>query len=298
MLGHVINMINRTSASGDRIFKLMEVEPEIANKADAIESMDIKGKVEFKDVSIAFDGQQILEDINLCAEPGSTIAIMGATGTGKTSLINLIARYYQPDQGEIYIDDTDINQIDLKSLRQQVSIVMQDTFLFSETIKENIAYGKPDATMEEIKEAARIAGAQEFIEEAEEGYETVVGERGMGLSGGQKQRVSLARAILKQAPILILDDATSAVDMETERQIQEALESMSPQSTVFIIAHRISSVRNADEILVLNNGTVSERGNHEELIELQGEYYDIFEKQHKEFLEEEYKNMLVGGSNG
>lgn len=293
MLGNVINMVNFTVASGERVFKIMEVEPEIKNTEKPVSVTDFKGEVEFRNINITFEDQKILEDINLTASPGETVAIMGATGTGKSSLINLIGRYYDPDRGSVYIDGIDIKKMDLKTLREQIAVVMQETFLFSETIKNNIAYGCPEADIEEIKEAAKIAGAHEFILEMEAGYETVIGERGMGLSGGQKQRISLARAILKRAPILILDDSTSAVDMETERQIYQALESMESKATVFLIAHRISTVRNADKILILKDGKIVEKGTHKELLKQKGEYYGIFQEQHKEFLNEEYKKLLV-----
>lgn len=292
MFGHLINMINVTRASGERIFNLLDEEPEITQPSRPVLPEEMKGLVEFKDVSVSFDEQDILQEINFRAEPGETIALMGATGAGKTSLVNLLARYYDPDRGQVLIDGIDIRELDLKWLRKRVSFVMQDVFLFSETIRENIAYGSPEASLEEIQEAARTAGAHEFITEMEDGYDTVVGERGMGLSGGQKQRVSLARAILKQAPILVLDDATSAVDMETERQIQESLASLEHRSTVFIIAHRISSVKEADNILVLDEGRIVERGSHEQLLELKGEYYQIFVEQHKEVTDEKYRKML------
>ncbi|MFW5998469.1 MAG: ABC transporter ATP-binding protein [Halanaerobiaceae bacterium] len=293
MLGNVINMVNFTVASGERVFKIMEVEPEIKNTEKPVSVTDFKGEVEFRNINITFEDQKILEDINLTVSPGETVAIMGATGAGKSSLINLIGRYYDPDRGSVYIDGIDIKKMDLKTLREQIAVVMQETFLFSETIKNNIAYGCPEADIEEIKEAAKIAGAHEFILEMEAGYETVIGERGMGLSGGQKQRISLARAILKRAPILILDDSTSAVDMETERQIYQALESMESKATVFLIAHRISTVRNADKILILKDGKIVEKGTHKELLKQKGEYYGIFQEQHKEFLNEEYKKLLV-----
>ncbi len=293
MLGHVINMANYTVASGERVFKIMEEESDIYNKPQAVKPAEIKGKVEFRDVSISFDDQKILKNINITAEPGTTTAIMGATGTGKTSLINLIGRYYDPDQGGIYIDGINVKDMDLKTLRKNVGVVMQDNFLFSETIRKNIAYGRPEASLEEIKRASKIAGAHEFIKETEEGYETVIGERGNGLSGGQRQRVSLARAILERTPILIMDDSTSAVDMETERKIQNSLENIDQKSTVFLIGHRVSSVRNADQIILLKDGKIIERGTHDELLKSEGEYYNIFKEQYKEFLDDDYKELMV-----
>jgi len=283
LLGNLVNMINVTIASGERIFKLLEEKPDITNPETPVKIDKFKGEVEFKNVSLYYN-KKVLQNFNLQVKPAQTIAIMGATGTGKTSLINLIGRYYDPTNGQINIDGINLKKIDLKKIRSQVAVVMQENFLFSESIYENIAYGKPDTPMEEVKEAARIAGASEFIEEMDEGYQTVVGERGMGLSGGQKQRVSLARAILQKAPILILDDATSAVDMETEHMIQQSLSQIKDKTTIFIIAHRISSVRHADKIIILKNGQIAESGNHQELIQQKGEYYTIFEEQYRELL--------------
>ncbi|MFW6287348.1 MAG: ABC transporter ATP-binding protein [bacterium] len=296
MIANVVDLLNRSTASGERIFSILEEEPEIVNQENPIKPLNIKGEVKFKNVSLKYDGDNVLKNINIHAKPGSTIAIMGATGSGKTSLINMIARYYDPTEGQVLIDDIDVREFDLKYLRSQVSPVMQDVFLFSETISENISYGKPEIDQQEIHAAAKIAGASEFIEEMDYQYDTVVGERGMGLSGGQKQRVSLARALIKNAPILILDDATSAVDMETEHMIQESIENMEKRSTVFIIAHRISSVRKADEIIVLKDGEIAERGTHEELINEKGEYFNIYKEQYKELLEEKFFNekMVMG----
>ncbi|MFW6014895.1 MAG: ABC transporter ATP-binding protein [bacterium] len=294
MTGHVVNMINRTIAAGERIFEILETEPEIVSKKDTVKTDRIKGKVEFKNISLQYGDQKVLKNINLSVEAGSTVAIMGATGSGKTSLINLIGRYYEASEGKLLIDSIDVKDYDLKNLRKQISIVMQDVFLFSETIKKNITYGKSDAEMKDIKNAAEIAGASEFIENMDEKYETVVGERGMGLSGGQKQRVSIARAIVEKPPILILDDATSAIDMETEHKIQKSLDNMDIKSTVFIIAHRISSVTKADMIIILEDGEIIEKGTHEELLNNKGKYYNIFREQYKEILEDEgFNNKMV-----
>jgi ATP-binding cassette, subfamily B, multidrug efflux pump len=288
LLGNLVNMINVTIASGERIFKLLEEKPDITNPEKPVKIDKFKGEVEFKNISLYYDKKKVLQNINLHIKPAQTIAIMGATGTGKTSLINLIGRYYDPTNGQIYIDGINLKEMDLKKIRSQVAVVIQENFLFSETIYKNIAYGKPDTPMEEVKEAARIAGASEFIEEMNEGYQTVVGERGMGLSGGQKQRVCLARAILQKAPILILDDATSAVDMETEHVIQQSLSKIKDKATIFIVAHRISSVRHADKIIILKNGQIAESGNHQELIQQKGEYYTIFKEQYRGLLKEDY----------
>lgn len=290
MIANVVDLLNRSIASGERIFKILKEEPEIVNQDNPVKPENINGDVVFRDVSLKYEGDYVLRNINIHAEPGSTIAIMGSTGSGKTSLINMIARYYDPTDGQVLIDGIDVKEFDLKYLRSQVAPVMQDVFLFSETISENISYGKPDIGHEEIRSAAKIAGAREFIEEMDQEYDTVVGERGMGLSGGQKQRVSLARALIKNAPILILDDATSAVDMETEHMIQESIENMEKRSTVFIIGHRISSVRKADEIIILKDGEIAERGTHEELIKKKGEYFNIYKEQYKELLDDKFFN--------
>lgn len=287
MIGHIVNMFSRTSASAERIFNVLETEPEIKNKENAITVERLQGEVEFRNVSLSYDEEDILKNISFHASPGETVAIMGATGSGKSSLINLIPRYYEATEGEVLIDGVDNRDYDLQNLRSQVSIVMQDVFLFSESIANNISYGQPGLDLEKIKRAASISSAREFIEEMEGGFEEVIGERGMGLSGGQKQRVSMARAIVEESPILILDDATSAVDMETEHQIQQALEGMEQRSTLFLIAHRISSVRNADQILILDHGEIIERGTHEELINNKGHYYTMFKEQYKEVIDEE-----------
>lgn len=286
MIGPIVNMFSRTSASAERIFNILEKEPEIKNIAEPIRVTKIAGKVEFKNVGLSYGDEVILKDISFRAEPGQTIAIMGTTGSGKTSLVNLIPRFYEATSGEVLIDSRDNRSYDLYDLRQQISVVMQEVFLFSETIANNIAYGRPEVGLEKIKSAAEISSARDFIEEMEAGFEEVIGERGMGLSGGQKQRVSLARALVQESPILIMDDATSAVDMETEHQIQQALESRADKSTVFLIAHRISSVRNADQILILNDGEIIERGTHAELIKQQGHYYKMFKEQYKEVMDE------------
>ena len=287
LIGHLVNMFSRTSASAERIFDVLETEPEIKNNENSIKVDRIKGEVEFENVSLSYEEEDILKNISFHVSPGETVAIMGATGSGKSSLINLIPRYYEPTEGRVLIDGIDNRDYDLQDLRSQVSIVMQDVFLFSESIANNIAYGQPGLDLEKIKRAASISSAREFIEEMEGGFEEVIGERGMGLSGGQKQRVSLARAIVEESPILILDDATSAVDLETEHQIQQALEKMDQRSTLFLIAHRISSVRNADQILILDQGKIIERGSHAELIRNKGHYYKMFKEQYKEVIDEE-----------
>lgn len=288
-MGWLVNMMAQAKASAGKIMSIFNAKPEVADARDSIAVENIRGHVVFKDVSYKREGQTILEKINIDAKPGSKIAIMGTTGSGKTSIVNLIGRYYELTSGEITIDGINIKDMSLRNLRSCIGIVMQDTFLFSDTIAANIAFGKPDATMEEIIKAAKIARAHDFIMSMPEGYDTVVGERGVGLSGGQKQRIAIARAILKDPKILILDDATSAVDMHTEKEIIEALSNVMKGRTTFIIAHRVSSVKDADEIIMLENGRIVERGNHRELIDKKGKYFSLYTQQYKvfEFIDEE-----------
>ncbi len=234
-------------------------------------------------MSFAIDNEEILDDVSFKVEPGQTIGIVGATGSGKSTLMNLLCRFYDVSEGQIKVDGINVKEMDLYSLRKNIGMAMQEVFLFSDTIRENIAYGRTDASDEEIIAAAKIADAHDFIMEIAEGYDIIVGERGVGLSGGQKQRISLARALLKDPSIIILDDTTSAVDMETEAKIQEALDSINKNYTVFIIAHRISSVINADQILVLEEGKIVEKGNHEELMENNGYYHKVFYQQYGDF---------------
>src|SRR5690606_21298910 len=227
-------------------------------------------------------GEPALKDIDLDVPAGSVIGILGPTGAGKSSLVSLIPRFYDADSGRVTIDGRDVRDLKLESLRRQVAIVFQETFLFSTSIRENISFARRDASFEEIQRAARLAQAHEFIMELPDGYDTLVGERGMGLSGGQKQRIAIARAILADPRILILDDATASVDMETEHEIQEALKTLMEGRTTFIIAHRISSIKDADEIVVLDKGRIVERGDHRELLELGGHYRRIYDVQFKD----------------
>jgi ATP-binding cassette subfamily B protein len=217
------------------------------------------------------------------------VGIIGATGSGKTTLMNLLCRFYDVTDGEIKIDDINLKDMDLYSLRDNIGMAMQDVFLFSDTVEGNIAYARPNCSFEEVQKVAKIANAHSFILQMPDGYDTIVGERGVGLSGGQKQRISLARALIKNPSIIILDDTTSAVDMETETQIQNELGSINAKHTVFVIAHRISSIKDADQILVVDNGTIIEAGNHEELLEKKGYYYTVFHHQYGDF------NIMNGG---
>jgi ATP-binding cassette subfamily B protein len=237
--------------------------------------------VEFQQVSLHYPDQTIpaLDGIDLCVQPNQLIALIGPTGSGKTSMVNLIPRFYDPSQGAVLVDGVDVRQVDLDSLRRQIGIVLQTSLLFSASIAENIAYGRPEASQEEIETAARLAQAHEFIAALTDGYQTVVGERGVTLSGGQRQRVAIARALLMDPRILILDDSTSSVDTETERLIQQALDRLMEGRTTFVIAHRLSTVRRADLILVMQDGRILERGRHQELLQRGGLYREIYDLQ-------------------
>lgn len=286
-LGWLTDMLSRTSASAKKIFAILDRPAEITSPDDAYCPDTLNGHISFKDVSFHYnEGEEVLSHINLDIPAGSTVAIMGTTGSGKSSLLNLIGRYYEPSSGEILIDGIPLSKWHLHTLRQNMSIVMQDTFLFSDTIADNVRFGKPNASMEEVATACDLACATPFIAELEEGYRTQIGERGVGLSGGQKQRLAIARAILRKAPILILDDATSALDTETEYELLTHLKEKNYQTTTFMIAHRISAVKNADIILYLENGKIVEQGNHETLLKKRGRYYAIYQKQFESFEEQ------------
>ena len=284
-LGDVANQVAMAESSAERLCEILDTQPAVTSPVSPRRPARLNGDVELRGVSWAVDGRPILNGIELHAPAGSTIAIMGPTGCGKTSLVNLIPRFFDPDAGQVLVDGIDVRELDLKQLRSSVGLVAQETFLFSDTLYGNLTYGLEDASIERVREAAALAQAEEFISPLEEGYETVVGERGVGLSGGQKQRASIARALMKQAPILILDDATSSVDMETETRIQKALRDLEARATTFIIAHRISSVLHADQILVMDHGQIVERGRHEELVRRGGLYA-------------EYYRVQYGGGNG
>jgi ATP-binding cassette subfamily B protein len=285
MLGWLTNLIAQTNASAKKIAKIMDIKPNITDSEDSLRLPIIRGDIEFKNVSFKYKQDYVLKDVNLKVKAGSTVAIMGTTGSGKSSIVNLIGRYYDVSEGAIYIDNNDIRELNLKDLRSKMSVVQQDTFLFSASIEENIRFGSENATMEEIKEACRLACALDFIEELEDKFDTMIGERGIGLSGGQKQRLSIARALIRNSNILILDDATSALDMETEYRLLKNLNESHKAATTFIIAHRISAVKNADQILYVEDGHIVESGSHDELIAKKGKYYDIYCEQFKDFNE-------------
>jgi ATP-binding cassette subfamily B protein len=280
--GWLVNLMQQAIASAPRIFEIIDALPDIYDIPDAVEMTEMKGHVIMENVSYSFpDGTQGLEDISFEVRPGEAVAIIGGTGSGKSTLIGLLPRFYNPSKGRILIDGIDIKNIKLSSLRAHIGMVMQETFLFSDTIRENIIYGKPDATQEEIENAAKIAQIHDFIEDLPEGYNTRVGERGIGLSGGQKQRIAIARAILTNPVILILDEATSSVDTATEKTIQAAMKEIMKGRTVFVIAQRLSTIKNANKIIVLEDGKIVETGTHDELIGKEGFYSKIYELQFK-----------------
>ena len=281
--GWIINDLQRFLTAIEKIYKVYTTEPDIKQPEHVVEKRKLKGSVTFDHVNYYTNDDTVLKDISFHVEPGQTVGIIGATGSGKSSLVNLICRFYDVNQGRVLVDDIDVRNLNLQTLRGNIGIAMQDVFLFSDTIEGNIAYGNPDCTFEQVHAAAKIANADEFIREMPEGYDTIIGERGVGLSGGQKQRISLARAILKDPSIIILDDTTSAIDMETESLIQNELKKISDERTVFIIAHRISSIIHADQILVLDNGRLVERGTHEQLLAKKGYYSTVFHHQYGEF---------------
>lgn len=268
----IINTTTQAMTRAEKLFYYQDLGASIKEPEDAVEPAKYEGHVVFDHVTFAYTDRPVLKDICLDVKPGETVAIMGATGSGKSPLVTLLGRFYDVTSGSIRIDGIDIRRQKLQSLRKHIGFVMQDTFLFSDTIRDNIRYGIPDASDEDVRNAADVAQADEFIKDCPQGYETVVGERGMGLSGGQKQRTSIARAVLTNPAILILDDSTSAVDMETEFEIQQKLKSVLKNRTTFIIAHRISSVKNADQIIILKDGEIVERGTHSELLEKNGSY--------------------------
>lgn len=293
MLGWIVGMSTRAGAGARRIFELLDTKSDVQDRPDARTMGRVTGHVTFEDVSFGYDGQnRVLEGITLDVAPGRRVAVLGMTGSGKSSLINLVPRFYDPTQGRVLVDGTDIRDVTLESLRHNIGIVLQETFLFSTTLRENIAYGKPGATLEQIQAAAKAAQIHDFIMSLPDQYETIVGERGVGLSGGQKQRVAIARAFLMDSPILIMDESTSAVDVQTEHLIQQAMDQVMVGRTSFIIASRLSTVMNADVALVLENGRIAEMGTHQELIEHAGLYRRIYELQLKPA--EEYRAAMKG----
>jgi len=283
-ISNFYNQLLVAMASTERIFEILDIQPDVQDDPDAYDLPPIRGEITFENVSFSYDEEKpVLKDVSFTIKAGETIALVGETGAGKTTIINLIARFYDPQKGRILIDGHDIKNVTLNSLRKQMGIMLQDTFIFSGTIADNIRYAKPEATMDEVISAAKIVNAHEFIMKMEKGYDTEVNERGSRLSIGQRQLIAFARALLADPKILILDEATSAVDTQTEVLIQQAIEKLTSGRTSIIIAHRLSTIRNADRIFVIHDGQIVEEGNHEQLIEKKGYYYNLYTSQFKYF---------------
>ncbi len=280
-LGMIISLMSQASASAKRIFEILDARNDVEDKPDAVPIKEITGHVKFEDVCFRYfnSGEPVLQDVSFEAQPGQTVALLGGTGSGKTTITNLIPRFYDVSEGRVLVDGRDVREVTIESLRGQIGIVLQETNLFTGTIRENIAFGRPDASMEEVIQVAKAAAAHDFIMEFPQGYDTPVGERGSTLSGGQKQRVAIARALLMNPKVLILDDSTSSVDVATEYHIQKALDRLMQGRTSFVIAQRISTVLNADQILVLDKGRIVARGTHEDLIEESPIYAEIYHSQ-------------------
>lgn len=284
-LGWLINLLSRAKASIGKINKILAIEPRVADCDNPEELVEINNEIVFENVSFSYGEKDVLKNINLNIPAGSTVAVMGTTGSGKSTLISLLGRNYDVTQGSIKIDGQDIRKLKVKSLRDNIALIPQDSFLFSDTVTTNLKYGKLQASQEELEKVVELACAKEFVDDLEEGYDTLIGERGVGLSGGQKQRLCIARALLRDSKILILDDSTSALDMDTEYQLLKNLYEEEDKKTTFIIAHRISAVKNADLILYMEDGEIVEQGNHQQLLEKKGKYFGIYETQFKDFLD-------------
>ncbi|EEL00738.1 ABC transporter family protein [Bacillus cereus] len=278
----LMNTIQAAVAGGERVFEIMDEVPEIKNKKDAFVVQNLQGHVALENVSFGYEeNKTILKEVSLKARPGETIALVGPTGSGKTTIINLLTRFYDIQQGQIHIDGKNIKEYDMNSLRSKIGVVLQDTYLFAGTIMDNIRYGRLDASDEEVINAAKAASAHSFIKHLPNQYETKIASEGSNLSQGQKQLLAIARAILADADILILDEATSNIDTRTELQIQEGLNNLMRDRTSFVIAHRLKTIEKADQILVIKDGSILEKGNHESLMEDRGFYFDLYTSQFK-----------------
>lgn len=291
-IGWRINDIQRFTTSVEKIYATYSEEPDVKRPVSGIGKKRLNGDVEFRNVSYSADDEDIIHDVSFHIKSGQTVGILGSTGSGKSTIMNLLCRFYDVTDGEVLVDGINVKDLDLYNLRANIGMAMQDVFLFSDTVEGNIAYSRPDCPFEEVQKAAIMADADAFIQAMPDGYDTIVGERGVGLSGGQKQRISLARALLKEPSILILDDTTSAVDMETESYIQKQLSSIDHQCTIFVVAYRISSIKDSDVILVLNNGHIVEQGTHDELLAKNGYYATVFRHQYGEY--EQYTKQESG----
>jgi subfamily B ATP-binding cassette protein MsbA len=292
-LTNINNTINQGIAGADRIFSVIDRVPDIEDKPDAIMLPHVAQGIDIKNVTFCYDEKPVLKNINLSIKSGEVIAFVGMSGGGKTSLVNLIPRFYDVSAGRIMIDGYDIRDVSLKSLRGQIAIVTQQTILFNDTVRNNIAYGDIQRTEEDIINAAKAANAHDFIMRLPKGYESNIGELGTKLSGGEKQRISIARALLKNAPILILDEATSSLDTEAEIEVQDALDNLMKGRTTLVIAHRLSTIRNADRIIALVNGKIVEEGNHETLMAKKGEYFRLYNLQFKDEGSDEKNDQLA-----
>ena len=291
-IGWRINDIQRFTTSVEKIYATYSEEPDVKRPVSGIGKKRLNGDVEFQNVSYSADDEDIIHNVSFHIKSGQTVGILGSTGSGKSTIMNLLCRFYDVTDGEVLVDGINVKDLDLYNLRANIGMAMQDVFLFSDTVEGNIAYSRPDCPFEEVQKAAIMADADAFIQAMPDGYDTIVGERGVGLSGGQKQRISLARALLKEPSILILDDTTSAVDMETESYIQKQLSSIDHQCTIFVVAYRISSIKDSDVILVLNNGHIVEQGTHDELLAKNGYYATVFRHQYGEY--EQYTKQESG----